>query len=150
VDYGFAAISILGALAGIAVGYGLYARWRARDPLRRLGPGYTLLERKYYLDDLYLRGVVRPVQYPLSAGVYWTNQKILDGAVNGAAWLTRRLGLGVDVVDRRGVDGAVNGVGQITRGSGGLLKYIQSGDVQRYAVFLFVGVVILAIAITRF
>jgi NADH-quinone oxidoreductase subunit L len=150
VDYGFAAISILGALAGIAVGYGLYARWRERDPLRRLGPGYTLLERKYYLDDLYLRGVVRPVQYPLSAGVYWTNQKILDGAVNGAAWLTRRLGLGVDVVDRRGVDGAVNGVGHITRGSGGLLKYIQSGDVQRYAVFLFVGVVILAIAITRF
>ncbi len=149
-QYGFAAVSILGALAGIAVGYRLYARWRERDPLRRLGPAYTVLERKYYLDDLYLRGVVRPVQYDLSAGVYWADQKIVDGAVNGAASLTRRLGLGVDVVDRRGVDGAVNGVGHITRQSGGLLRYIQSGNVQRYAVFLFVGVVILTIAITRF
>ena len=149
-QYGFAAVSILGALAGIAVGYRLYAGWRERDPLRRLGPVYVLLERKYYLDDLYLNGVVRPVQYGLSAAVYWTNQKILDGLVNGAGWLARRLGLAVDAVDRKGVDGAVNGIGQLTRGSGGLLKYIQSGNVQRYAVFLFVGVAVLAIAITRF
>jgi NADH-quinone oxidoreductase subunit L len=149
-QYGFAAVSILGAFAGIVVGYRLYAGWRERDPLRRLGPVYVLLERKYYLDDLYLNGVVRPVQYGLSAAVYWTNQRILDGLVNGAGWLARRLGLAVDAVDRKGVDGAVNGIGQLTRGSGGLLKYIQSGNVQRYAVFLFVGVAILAIAITRF
>jgi NADH-quinone oxidoreductase subunit L len=142
VDYGFAAVSILGALAGIAVGYRLYARWRERDPLRRLGPAYVVLENKYYLDDLYMKGVVRPVQYRLSAAVYWTNQKILDGGVNGAAWLTRKLGLGVDAVDRKGIDGAVNGVGQLTRGSGGLLKYMQAGYVQWYAAALFGGVVV--------
>jgi NADH-quinone oxidoreductase subunit L len=147
-QYGFAAVSILGALAGVVFGYGLYARWTDRDPLRRLGPAYTLLERKYYLDDLYLRGVVRPVQYPLSAGVYWTNQRILDGGVNGAAWLTRKLGLGVDVVDRRAVDGAVNGVAFSTRWTGGFLKYAQSGNVQRYAALLFGGVVVLAVVIT--
>jgi NADH-quinone oxidoreductase subunit L len=141
-QYGFAAVSILGALGGIAVGYGLYARWRERDPLRRLGPAYVLLENKYYLDDLYMKGVVRPVQYRLSAAVYWTNQKILDGGVNGAAWLTRKLGLGVDAFDRKGIDGAVNGVGQLTRGSGGLLKYMQAGYVQWYAAALFGGVVV--------
>ena len=32
---------------------------------------------------------MRPIQYDLSAGVYWTNQHILDGVVNGAAALTR-------------------------------------------------------------
>jgi NADH-quinone oxidoreductase subunit L len=150
-NYGFAAVSVLGAVAGIVVGFRLYRRWRERDPLRALGPGYTLLERKYYLDDIYLRGVVRPVQYPVAAGVYWTNQRILDGIVNGAAWLTRKLGaFTYDILDQRFVDGAVNGVGQVTRKSGGLLKYIQSGNVQRYAVFLFVGVAIAAIAITRF
>jgi NADH-quinone oxidoreductase subunit L len=148
VDYGFAAVSILGALAGVAVGYRLYSRWRERDPIRRLGPAYTVLEHKYYLDDLYLGGVVRPIQYRLSAAVYWTNQKILDGAVNGAAWLTRKLGLGVDTVDRRAVDGAVNGVAFSTWRSGGLLKYIQTGNVQRYAIYLFVGVAALAIIIT--
>src|SRR5204863_3620057 len=36
-NYGFAAVSILGAVAGIAVGYRLYARWQERDPVRRLG-----------------------------------------------------------------------------------------------------------------
>jgi NADH-quinone oxidoreductase subunit L len=149
-DYGFAAVSILGAVGGIVVGYGLYRRWRERDPLLRLGPAYTLLERKYFLDDLYLRGIVRPIQYRISAVVYWTNQHILDGAVNAAAWLTRKLSLGIDQVDRRAVDGAVNGVAFSTVRTGGLLKYIQSGNVQRYAVFLFVGVAILAIAITRF
>jgi NADH-quinone oxidoreductase subunit L len=147
-NWGFAAVSILGALAGIAVGYRLYSRWRERDPVQRLGPAYTLLEHKYYLDDLYLGGVVRPVQYRLSSAVYWTNQRILDGLVNGAGWLTRKLSLGVDVVDRRAVDGAVNGVGQFTRGSGGLLRRIQTGNVQRYAAVLFAVVAVLAVLFT--
>src|SRR6266511_2130156 len=33
VDYGFAAISLLGAAAGVVAGYGLYRRWREPDPL---------------------------------------------------------------------------------------------------------------------
>ncbi len=75
-------------------------------------------------------------------------QRILDGLVNGAGWLTRRLGIGVDVIDRRAVDGAVNGVGFSTRWSGGFLKYAQSGNVQRYAIALFGGVIVLAVLIT--
>jgi NADH-quinone oxidoreductase subunit L len=149
-NYGFAAVSILGALAGIAVGFGLYRRWRERDPLRRLGPAYTVLDRKYFLDDLYLRGIVRPIQYAVSSGVYWTNQRILDGAVNAAAWLTRKLSLGIDQVDRKAVDGAVNGLAFSAGLTGGLLKYMQSGNVQRYALALFLGVAIMAFIITVF
>ena len=33
--------------------------------------------------------------------------------------------------------------------TGGLLRYVQSGNVQRYAAFLFAGVVIFAIIFTR-
>ncbi|MBA3552306.1 MAG: NADH-quinone oxidoreductase subunit L, partial [Actinobacteria bacterium] len=149
-SYGFAAVSIIGALLGLFVGYRLYRGWRERDPVRRLGPFYTLLERKYYLDDVYLKGIVRPLQYPIPRAVDWTNQRVLDGAVNAAGWATKKLSLGVDVVDKRAVDGAVNGVAFGAGATGGLLRYIQSGNVQRYAVFLFVGVAILAIAITRF
>ena len=32
---------------------------------------------------------------------------------------------------------------------GGILRYVQSGNVQRYAAFLFTGLVILAIVFTR-
>jgi NADH-quinone oxidoreductase subunit L len=123
VDYGFAAISLVGAVAGIAVGYGLYRRWREPDPLRRLGPAYTFIENKYYLDDIYEKGIVRTIQYPLAAEV--------------------------DRFDRGVVDGAVNGAGASARAMGGLLRYLQSGSVQRYAVFLFAGVVILALIFTR-
>jgi hypothetical protein len=43
----------------------------------------------------------------------------------------------------------VNTVGETAGFTGGLLKYLQSGNVQRYAVFLFAGVAILAFIFTR-
>jgi len=149
-SYGFAAISIVGALLGLAAGYRLYARWRERDPLRALGPAYVLLENKYFLDDIYLRGIVRPIQYRVSAWANGFNEVVLDGVVHSFAYLARGLSILVDFLDRRAVDGAVNGVAQVTGESGGLLRYIQSGNVQRYAAFLFIGVAVLTFVFTRF
>ena len=96
-----------------------------------------------------MRGIVRPVQYSLAAAVNWTNTYVLDGIVNGAAALTRGLAQVVAWFDRTVIDGAVNTIGRGAGESGGLLRYLQSGNVQRYAVFLFVGVVALAIVVTR-
>jgi NADH-quinone oxidoreductase subunit L len=104
---------------------------------------YRLVENKYYLDDFYMKGIVRPVQYKLSAATYWSNQKILDGIVNG-------VGRGVvalaqptyAVIDQQVVDFAVNGAAGLTGYSGGLLRYIQSGNVQRYAAFLFAAIAV--------
>ncbi len=148
-NYGFAALSVVGALLGIAAGYRLYARWREREPLRALGPAYTLLERKYYLDDIYWRGIVRPIRDQLSAAVNWVNQYVIDGVVNGGAWLARRLSVVVNTFDRSVVDGAVNGLAGAAGFFGGVLRYVQSGNVQRYAAFLFTGIVVLAIVFTR-
>jgi NADH-quinone oxidoreductase subunit L len=149
-SYGFAAVSIIGALVGLAAGYRIYSRWRDREPLMGLGPVYTLLENKYYLDEFYLRGIVRPIQYRISAGVNAFNRYVLDGIVHMFAWLARRFAGLVEAFDRRGIDGAVNGVAQTAGVTGGILRYVQSGNVQRYAVFLFAGVVLLAIVFTRF
>jgi NADH-quinone oxidoreductase subunit L len=148
-DFAIAALSVALALVGVAAGFALYRRHRVRDPLRRLGPLYTFLERKYYLDDIYMKGIVRPIQYPLARAVNWSNQRILDGVVNGFGRLTRLLGRATDATDRNVVDGAVNRVAIGTGWTGGLLRYIQSGNVQRYAVFLFAGVAILAVVFTR-
>jgi NADH-quinone oxidoreductase subunit L len=149
-SFGLAAVSVLVAIAGIGLGFRLFGEYRERDPVLQMGALSTLLVNKYYLDDLYLKGIIRPIQYGLSGAVNWTNQSILDGAVNGAAWLTRRLAAAVNGFDRAVIDGAVNEIGHTTGAAGGLLKYIQSGNVQRYAAFLFIGVVILTVAITRF
>ena len=47
------------------------------------------------------------------------------------------------------IDRAVNGVAGTAGATGGLLKYIQSGNVQRYMAFLFVGVLVLAIVFAK-
>jgi NADH-quinone oxidoreductase subunit L len=145
---GLALVSVLTAGVGILLGWTLYREYKARDPVTRLGPAYTLLVNKYYLDDLYLKGIVRPIQYNLSSAVDWFDRNVLDGAVNGAAWLARKLGGGVNVFDQRVVDGAVNDVGRVTKWSGRQLRLVQTGKVQWYAAILFLGVGALAVAIT--
>jgi NADH-quinone oxidoreductase subunit L len=148
-DLALAGLSVGLALVGILAGTALYRRFRDRDPVYRLGPLHTFLERKYYLDDIYLKGIVRPIQYPIARFTNWTNTYVLDGLVNGFAWLTRKVGVGTDAVDRNLVDGAVNRVAIGAGWTGGLLRYVQSGNVQRYAVILFAGVTILAVIFTR-
>jgi NADH-quinone oxidoreductase subunit L len=148
-DFALAGLAVGLGLVGILAGTALYRRYRDRDPLTRMGPAYTLLNRKYYLDDVYLKGFVRPIQYPIARAVNWTNTYILDGIVNGFAWLTRKFGSATDAVDRNLVDGVVNRVAVGTGWTGGLLRYVQSGNVQRYAVILFVGVAVLAVVFTR-
>ena len=129
-------------IAGLAIytGYLLFFRQRVRYDILA-GPFawiYRFVENKYYLDDIYLRGIVRPIQYPIAAASYWTNQHILDGIVNGTAvgtvFTARHT---YENVDQEVVDFMVNGAAGLTGWSGGILRYIQSGNVQRYAAVLF-------------
>jgi NADH-quinone oxidoreductase subunit L len=144
-----AMLSVTAAGLGLAGGYLVYRRWREPDPITALGPLYRLLVNKYYLDEIYWRGVVRPVRDVLSAAANWSNQVVLDGIVDGAARVARWLSERVRGFDERVVDGAVNGIGQTAGFTGGLLRYVQSGNVQRYAAFLFAGVVVLTVIFTR-
>ncbi|MDQ3940364.1 MAG: hypothetical protein M3238_03325, partial [Actinomycetota bacterium] len=137
------------ALIAIWIGYQLFERnrWRYDFVAGPFGWLYRFIENKYYLDDLYLRGIVRPIQYALSRATYWTNQRILDGIVNGTAVGTVATARGTyDVVDQQIVDFAVNGVAGLTGTSGRLLRYIQTGNVQRYAAVLFAAVAIFVAA----
>jgi NADH-quinone oxidoreductase subunit L len=141
-------IALLGTVAslgGISFGYALYRERKAVDPMQeRLGqPIWTTLLNRYYIDDFYMRWIVYPVRDTWSGGVYWFNQHILDGIVNGAAALSRGLSRVVAWFDRNVIDGAVNGAAGIAGQTGGLLKYLQSGNVQWYAVGLFAGVLVL-------
>ncbi len=137
------------AVGGVLGGWLMYGRPKDRDPLRAMGPMWNVLENRYYIDAFYMSAIVYPVRDKLSAAVYWFNQSVLDGAVNAVAKVTRGLAHLVHLFDRDVIDGAVNGVAGTAGFSGGILKYIQSGSVQRYMAFLFVGVLVLAIVFTR-
>ncbi len=144
-----AILSIVVVAIGIWAGYVVYRRWRTPDPITKLGPAYDLLEHKYYLDDLYWNGIVRPIRDPIAAGVYWTNQHVLDGVVNGTATLAYALSAVVAWFDRNVIDGVVNGAGTAMELFGRGLRTIQTGKVQWYAVGLFAGVILLTVFIIR-
>jgi NADH-quinone oxidoreductase subunit L len=141
------------ALAAIAIGMHLFYRPRRQIDILA-GPfawAYRFAANKYYLDDFYLKGIVKPIQYPIARATYWTNQKILDGAVNGAGRGAVALSRPVyDILDQQVIDFAVNGAAGLTGYSGGLLKYIQSGNVQRYAAVLFGAIALFVAAFVLF
>jgi NADH-quinone oxidoreductase subunit L len=114
------AVALLGLLAGTA----LYRRGLPEhEYLERFPPVWTVLQRKFFLDDLYERVLVRGVAGALAPATYWFDQRVIDGVVDGVGLGTRRLARG--------------------------LRYVQSGQAQWYAAALFLGVVGLAVVVTQ-
>ena len=135
------------AIAALAIflGYQLFLkeRWKYDILAGPFAWVYRFVENKYYLDDIYMRGIVKPIQYPISRAAYWTNMKVIDAAVNGTASGTVATAKATyKYLDQDVIDGAVNGAAGLTGGSGRLLRYIQGGNVQRYAAILFAAVAI--------
>lgn len=111
----------------------------------------TLLIEKYYLDRLFVDGVVGFIKGPLARATYWTNQKIIDGIVNAVGIGAKIAGrFTYDVLDQKGVDGIVNGIGVSASETGGVLRLVQSGRVQQYALMLFAAVGLLGLALIFF
>jgi NADH-quinone oxidoreductase subunit L len=121
-----AALSVLVALVGFFIAYLLYARrpdlavqWRTR-----LGPIHTLVEHKYYVDELYDRLFVRP----------------------GMA-LARFLN---DIVEPRVIDGAVNGVADFFLLEAREFRLIQTGRVSSYALWTLGGAIGVVLVVAAF
>jgi NADH-quinone oxidoreductase subunit L len=112
--------------------------------------GYQFLANKYYLDVLYEQVVVRLIAHPVAVAANWVNQNVIDGIVNTAGAVGRRVGLWTyRNLDQGLVDGAVNGSGFLAEESGEALRPVQSGKVNQYGALLFgaaaVGAIVLVI-----
>ena len=126
-ELGFAALSILAALAGIYVAYRLFlARPGAADALaaqwNRL---HRLLFRKYYVDELYDASIVHPALYASTRGLW----KQTD----------------VGIIDR-----AVNGAGETIQNMASILKNVQNGLIRSYAAWILLGTVAILIYFSLF
>jgi len=116
---GLAAVTTVVALAGFLLAYRLYAR----DPAAaaaitaRVRPVYTLLWRKYYVDELYDRLFVRP---GMAVGRFLDEvfePRVLDGFI----------------------DGLVLGIGDLADD----WRHFQTGKVRRYALWTLGGAALL-------
>jgi NADH-quinone oxidoreductase subunit L len=154
-DYSAAFLSLGIAVLGIGVAAYFFFRSEALGALKGLTErnkvahaGYAFLVNKYYLDTLYEKVIVGSIAGGIANASYWINQHVIDGVINGAGKGARIVGkFTYEKLDQRGVDGAVNGVAEITGESGGLLRYLQSGRVQRYALLLFGAVGLLSLCL---
>ena len=154
IDFALAGIGLAVALAGIAAGTRLWKRDAATQQARdtfRIPVLYPLLANKYYIDDLYLKGVVGPIMGPIARFTNWTNTYVIDGAVNAfgavSVFLSRIVYHGLD---QRGIDLAFNAAASATGEAGDAVRYTTSGRIQQYAAGLFVGAVLLVVGFLIF
>jgi NADH-quinone oxidoreductase subunit L len=138
--------SILLFALGVGAAWSIYGKGLPRrDPTLHMGFATTLFARKFYLDDLYLNGLVRPVRTRVSNAANWLNQNVFDAPPNLAGKAAIAAGRGAYGVDQSVVDGAVNGSGRTADYLGRLLRLLQNGNVQAYATAMFIGIVALAV-----
>ena len=147
VEYALMGLSVALAAAGILYAYRRYWTGPTRDSALAGSRAYRTLLNKYYVDEIYdataVQGTVRGGE-----GLYRFDQKVVDGAVNGSASLTRLSGDLSDLSDQNLVDRAVNLVAEILAAASTRFRRLQTGLFQNYALLMLFAVVLLAGALT--
>ncbi len=148
-NVGLAVLSTLVALAGVGTALAYYNKGFLKGLTERVGlarTGYKVLVNKYYLDALFIDGVIRKIQYPIAKAAYWVNQNVIDGIVNAVGVASRKAAnITYDYFDQQVIDGIVNGAGFTAEEGGAALRHTQSGRVQQYAAYLFGASALLAV-----
>lgn len=107
-----------------------------RYPLRSDSAFLTWGERQLGLNELYKKAFVDSTM-SLARFSYWWDRHIVDGTVNGAAYVARSISRAIDWIDRYIVDGLVNTIAGTTYYIGHLLRWVQNGRIQNYLGFAF-------------
>jgi NADH-quinone oxidoreductase subunit L len=135
------ALSVAVAAAGILLARWIYLRRpevadRASQALG--GVPYRISLHKYFFDEAY---AVFPIGalLRLSRGLMRFDAQAIDGMPNGSARLTQLLSRASEWFDHYVVDLLVNLQGWVVRGSSIVLRSVQTGFVQNYALLMVIG-----------
>ena len=120
-DLVFSIAPVALAIIAILIAAGLYKKENERPAklANAMGGLYRAAYRKFYIDEVYL---------------FVTRKVIFNLIGRPAAW-----------IDKNIIDGSVNLAASVTGKTSELIKVVQSGRVQTYALFFFSGIAILAI-----
>jgi len=137
-------IVILSVVIGWRI-YGKDAETQAERDSFRIGGLWPLWQNLYFIDEFYMRGIVRPIKGAIAQAVLWFDMRVIDGVVNGIGLGAIKVADGVRSADEYVVDGVYNATGAATGASGGVLRRTFTGRIQQYAAFSFVGVIVIAV-----
>ncbi|MEW6006269.1 MAG: NADH-quinone oxidoreductase subunit L [Stygiobacter sp.] len=138
----FASLALAGL--GILLAFMFYA-WKKFDAdklAEKIKGLYNFSLNKWYLDELYDATAVSGT-LNTGKGLSLFDQKIVDGAVNGSAWLTRFTSKLSGLFDTYVVDGLVNFSAFFSGFVGLNFRKLQTGKVQTYIVYVVFAVIIL-------
>jgi len=139
----FIIISLAVAGIGIGLGFLFYVKDTRLPDLwaARLRPLYEASYNKYWVDEFYGWAVTRRVMDAARA-VFAFDSKVIDGGVNGTAWLTRLSSRVTGLTDQYFVDGLVNAVAAfVIRLMSPLFRAAQTGFTQNYALVMVLGLI---------
>jgi len=114
--------AFLATLFGFGWAYLVYFQKAVSAALltRRFSLGFKLLKNKYFIDEIYMF-FIRYVMFVTSAGLAWFDRHVVDGAVNGVAWICRRTGEG--------------------------MRRLQVGHLQAYLLAFVVGLIVITVTV---
>lgn len=119
-DYALMIVSVVLCIAGIYLAYVAYKKKPELSAKLRRAAGdlYEIMLNRYYIDEVYRAIVVQPL-------VYVSDKYLRHG------------------VDEVVIDGTVNGTGKMIGFFGKMLRRIQTGFVQNYALVFVIGIIII-------
>ncbi|MFC1920795.1 NADH-quinone oxidoreductase subunit L [Chloroflexota bacterium] len=117
-------LSLILAGLGIFLAYAMYIKkWISAEKIGSIfKPFYSIFINKYWFDELYENVIVK---ISLIGGLF----------------------AGLDKVDTYIIDGAVNGVAETLDDTGGLLRKIQTGQLQLYGLFIGIGILAIILVV---
>ena len=142
-EYVLMVLSVAVALAGIALARAMYLTKRvAPETFSAIADGrpYNLLWHKYYVDEIYEAVFVNGTLM-LSRALALFDQYVIDGIVNGVAWLTTIVSWLNGLFDNYVVDGLVNGLAGAASFVGGRVRRLQTGSINAYLYVIVIAVV---------
>ncbi len=136
-------VSVTIAAIGIFLAYYFFIRKPEKSELlkRRFSRAHRLLYNKYYVDEAYdLLFVERTKDV---GTVLWKfDERVVDGIVNGSAIATKITAWLSGQADIHIVDRLVNLVAEIMNFFSAVIRRLQTGLVQRYALFFVIGIIL--------
>jgi NADH-quinone oxidoreductase subunit L len=118
-DYVLMVVSLVVAMCGIALAWVMYVK-RVDLPLivgARLRPLYNVVYNKFYVDEFYGATFVKL-------------------AVDGSTWVWHQF-------DEKVIDGAAHGTAWLWQHAGSVVRPLQTGRVQNYLLWMFAGVFVI-------
>jgi len=132
-------VSLVVSLGGLALGYQVYKEMKADqvDPVKKaLGPLYSLLQNKFYIDEIYSVVFIRPAVWVAEQfTAIWLDKKVIDGVIHAVGAITPLFG-GIlrNGFDKPFISDGGDALGDSLNEIGKSLRKVQTGRVQQYMI----------------